>query len=503
MHRVNTSATVAWTLFRAVVVAVGAVMVAAATVSAAPTDSGTLGVRCPHVYVLGVQGGEESSPDAPADSDSGALGQVFGPLLATAGESVQRAYIPYGYNNDGAVVPYEQATAAATEDLHTRAGEVLDRCPDTKIAVAGYAQGAVAVSEFARRIGRGEVRVPADAIAGIALLAHPGRAPHTPVLPGRPGDTRPAAAPGTTGQAVAQISLHNPALSGGGIAAHGPDGGYGSLTGRVADLCVPGDATCDAPVGGTLATTVANIAARSDLRDPIAAISTISQALSATVFTTAVAVVNEDLTGATLDELSYSPQKTIGQRLAEASAPGARVPGPQEALAALLKLGGIGLNAVVTVARTVFTPATIAELATVGMANPWAAVAVLGTKLAGAVVQLVPPHTASRWANEAFDAITTTITDHSELYQVASSAGYSDTVARHGSYNTTAAGVDGSSPLAEVADWFQALATDLAAATPTPPASTAPTATSTAPTATSTAAPSSSTSPPPGRHGGP
>lgn len=492
----TTSASMARILVRAVVVAVAALSATTATVSAVPTDTTPVGARCPNLYVLGVQGGEESSADAPTDSDSGALGQVFGPLLASAGESVQRTYVPYGYDTHGAPLPYEQATAAATENLHTAAGEVLDRCPDTKIAAAGYAHGAVAVAAFAHQIARGDARVPADAIAGIALLAHPGRAPSTPVLPGRPGETRPAAAPGTTGHAVAQITLHNPNLTGGGITNSGAAGNYGALTGRVADLCVPGDATCDTPVGGTLATTVANIVARSDLRDPIAAISTISQALSATVFTTAVNMVNEDLTGTTLDELSYSPQKTIGQRLAEASAPGAQLPGPHEALAALLKLGGIGLNAVVTVARTVFTPATIAELATVGMANPWAAAAVLGGKLAGAVVQLVPPQTASRWANEAFDAITTTITDQSELYQLAGSAGYSDTVGRHGSYQTTAATTAGASPLAAVADWFEALATDLAAAGPTPRESVST-------TATSIPTPVSSTPALPGRSGGP
>ncbi|MGI5219474.1 cutinase family protein [Nocardia sp. CA-290969] len=488
------STAVLWMLLRTVLVVVAAVTVTAATVSAAPTDTNAVGARCPNLYVLGMQGDEESSPDAPTDSDSGALGRMFGPLLADSGDTVQRAYIPYGYDSHGTALPYEQATAAATENLLTRASEVLDRCPDTKIAAAGYAQGAVAVSEFAHRIGRGDTTVPADRVAGIALLAHPGRAPGTPILPGRPGDTRPAAAPGTTGQAVAQISLHNPTLTGGGIGARGPAGDYGALTGRVADLCVPGDATCDTPVGGTLATTITNIAARSDLRDPVAAISTIAQALSATVFTTAVDVVNEDLTGTTLDALSYSPQKTVGQRLAEASAPGAQLPGPHEALAALLKLGGIGLNAVITVARTVFTPATIAELATVGMANPWAAAAVLGTKLAGAVVQLIPPQTASRWANEAFDAITTNITDQSELYQVASTAGYSDTVGRHGSYQTTtaSAAIGGVSPLTAVANWFTALATDLAAATPTPQAP--------APTTTTSVSPAPAA---PGRSGGP
>ncbi|MGQ4618975.1 cutinase family protein [Nocardia sp. R7R-8] len=483
----------------AVLVAVTVALANAVSTAQAETTGVPLGAVCPVLYAFGVQGSDEAAPEAGLSSDSGALGQVFGPLTAAAGDLVQRAYVPYGHALDGTVLPYEAAITAAAERLEDMAADVLTRCPNTKIAAAGYAHGAPAVSRFAERVGAANARVHPDHIAAIALLANPNRVMNTPVLPGRPASTTPSAAPGTTGHKVATISLLNQPLTGTGIAtASAASSGYGALTGRVADLCVAGDATCDTPPGSSLAAAAANIAARSDLRDPIAAISTIAQALTTTVFTTAVTVINEDVTGTTLDQLSYQPAKPLGQRLAEASHPDIAAPGPADVFAALFKVGTIGLNAVVSVARKVFTPATIAELATVGLANPWAAVAGLGAKLATAVVELIPPQTASRWVNEAFDAITSTITDHQQLYTLAAAAQYSDTTGRHGSYRTTPATPTGRSALAATADWFTAAARDLAAtdspsAAPQSTVASTSSAPATAPTS-STAVPGAPTS---------
>ncbi|WP_406279419.1 cutinase family protein [Nocardia sp. NBC_00881] len=485
------------TLRRGAATVLALVTVSVAGVSTVHADTSVpLGTKCPSLYALGVQGSEEAASDAAITSDSGALGQIFGPLAAAAGDLVQRAYVPYGRAPDGTALPYDVAITAAANRLEQMAAEVVARCPNTKIAAAGYAHGAPAVARFANRVGAGNSRVAADQVAGIALLANPNREPNAPVLPGRPDSTTPSAAPGTSGQKVATISLLNPPLSGAGIAASSPSSGYGALTGRVADLCVAGDATCDAPAGGPLASTAANIAARSDLRDPIAAVSTIAHALSATVYTTAVNVVNEDLIGTSLDQLSYQPAKPLGQRLAEASNPNTTPPGPNDALAALFKLGTIGLNAVVSVAQKVFTPTTIAELATVGLANPWAAVATLGAKLATAIIELVPPQTASRWINQAFDAITSTFTDRSALYTLASSAQYSDITGRHGSYQTVPATPTGRSALTATADWFTALARDLAATgTPSAPPQSAAHSTTTVPTTTPRSGPAAPAAP--------
>ncbi|WP_433622255.1 cutinase family protein [Nocardia sp. CA-120079] len=449
-----------------------------------------------------MQGPEESSPDAASTTDTGALGQLFAPMLGAAQGLAQRAYIPYGSRGDGAEEPYDQAVATASTRLEDTAAEIVRRCSGSKIAVAGYGQGAAAVAAFAQRVGTGTGKVGADQVAGIALLANPARASDTAVLPGLAGATTPTAVPGTTGTQVSKIAFTGTATTGSGIARTADTSAdFGSLTGRVADFCVAGDITCAAPSEGPLATTVTNIAAQSDLRDPVAAISTIAQALAATVYKTAVGVVTEDVHGNSLDQLSYEPSKSISQRLAEASNPATPLPGPDQAIAALMRIGTIALNAVTTVAQTVFTPATITELATVGMTDPLAAIATLGTKLAAAVVELVPPQTGIRLINQAFDAITTTVTDNTQLYNIASSTQYSDTSGRHGSYSSTPATPTGQSPLATTAAWFAAAARDIAAITP--PATPAPTTTTavtttTAPTTTpalptTTAAASTST----------
>ncbi|MFE2997385.1 cutinase family protein [Nocardia sp. NPDC059246] len=443
---------------------------------------------CPALYVLGVQGTDEAPSDAAATTDSGALGQFFTPLLADAGDLVQRSYIRYGYSDDGTALPYEQAVTAAAEHLTTSATEIVQRCPATRIAAAGYGQGAAAVSTFARDIGAGSGSVDPDKVAGVALFANPTRS-GTAVLPGRSGQTTPTAAPGTAGTEVSRIQFSdNTATTGSGIASQAAVD-YGRLVGRVADFCTSGDLTCDAPTDTPLTATVKNIAAQSDLHDPISAISTIAQALAATVWKTAVGVVTEDLSGTSLDQLSYEPTKTLGQRLTEASDPNTATPGLSDALSVLFRLGSIGLNTVISVAEKVFTTSTIAELATVGLTNPVAALASLGTKLVSAVVDLIPPQTALGWIDQAFTAITSTVTNNSDLYALATRSQYSDTAGRHGSYTSASANSAGVAPLTLAANWFAALARDIAQ---TRPPTTAPAGTTTASATTSTAPVSSS-----------
>ncbi|MFB7718210.1 cutinase family protein [Nocardia sp. NPDC056100] len=416
---------------------------------------------CPSLYVLGVQGTNEGPSDAAATTDTGALGQFFTPLLAEAGNTLQRRYIRYGYSDDGTETPYQQAVLDATQLLGTNAELVVQQCPATRIAVAGYGQGAAVVSAFARSVGAGDGPVNADAVAGIALFANPTRA-QGGVLPGRPGQTTPTAAPGTSGNALAQITLTNTGTGGSGIASNATVD-YGVLAGRVADFCTPGDLTCDSSQETPLTTTVKNIAAQSDTKDPITAISTIAQALAATVWKTTVGVIANDLSGTSLDQLSYEPTKTLGQRLVDASDPTTAVPGISDALSVLFRLGTIGLNTVVSVAKKVFTTSTISELATVGMADPIAALATLGAKIVGAVVELIPPQTALNWVNQAFTAITSTVTIGSDLYSLATYTQYSDTTGRHDSYTRASADTSGTAPLAAAAKWFAALARDIAA----------------------------------------
>ncbi|WP_378731794.1 cutinase family protein [Nocardia brasiliensis] len=426
---------------------------------------------CPALYALGIQGTGESSPDAAPSTDTGMLSTVFRPMMAKATDPglVDRAYVPYesgfGGATAGGAAPYAESVTGGLARLRSMAQTVADRCAETRFAVVGYSQGAHVASMFAQEIGQGRGVLPADKVAAVALFADPTRNAGAPLFPGSPGKASPDPAPGTTGDQLADLAaLPQAPATGGGI---GPDrdraANFGALTGRVASFCAAGDLACDAPQGAPILKAVTNVVGQSKLSggDPIASLVSIAQALAYTSIKTATKVVNEDVQGNSLANLSISPKKSISERLADAADPRTPLDLPG-ALQALLKVGMIGLNAVVTVVKTVINPAAIAELATVGLSNPPAALLSLGTKLVGAVAQLVPPTTGVRLVTQAFDAVVQNITDNSELLNTATWVRYWDTVQRHGAYNTATVAANGAAPTKFVADWFAAVARDIA-----------------------------------------
>ncbi|WP_194835744.1 cutinase family protein [Nocardia sp. XZ_19_369] len=456
----------------AVTVATAGIAVAGPPNPAGPSTDIALSA-CPALYALGIQGTGESSPDAAPATDTGMLSTVFRPMLAKANGPglVDRAYVPYesgfGGVTGGSAMPYAESVTGGLARLRTMAKAVADRCAETRFAVVGYSQGAHVASMFAQEIGQGQGILPAEKVAAVALFADPTRNPGAALFPGSPGKASPDPAPGTAGDQLAGIAaLPQPPAAGGGI---GPDrdraANFGALTGRVASFCAAGDLACDAPQGAPILKAVTNVVGQSKLSggDPIASLVSIAQALAYTSIKTATKVVNEDVQGNSLATLAISPKKSISERLADAADPRTPLDLPS-ALQALLKVGMIGLNAVVTVVKTVLNPSTIAELATAGLSNPPAALLSLGAKLVGAVTQLVPPTTGVRLVNQAFDAVVQNITDNSELLNTATWVRYWDTVQRHGAYNTATVAANGDTPTTFVADWLAAVARDIAGA---------------------------------------
>ncbi|MFE7719819.1 cutinase family protein [Nocardia rhizosphaerihabitans] len=428
---------------------------------------------CPALYALGIQGTGESSPDAAPSTDTGMLSTVFRPLLAKAAEPglVDRAYVPYEAGFGGAVpggaVPYTESVDGGLERLRSMTTQVLQRCPNSRVAVVGYSQGAHVASLFAQEVGSGQGSVPADKIAAVALFADPTRSANAPLFPGAPDRTTPTAAPGTSGDTLDDVSAVRQAMApGGGLGTQTDQAAdFGKLTGRVASFCATGDLACDAPQGAPLMRAVTNLVSQVKLSggDPIGSLVSIAQALAFTSIKTASTVVNEDISGSTLADLSLSPKKSISQRLADASDPRSRLD-VNAAFQALLKVGMIGLNAVTTVVKTVLNPASITELATATLSNPLAGLTLLGTKLVGAVPQLVPPTTGVRLVNEAYTAVQQNITDNSELLDVTTWVRYWDSVQRHDAYSRMSVGADGATPTQYVAEWFAAVARDAAGA---------------------------------------
>lgn len=456
---------------------------------------------CPDLYVLAAQGTGESSPDAPIKADTGMLSNVISPLLDQArqlGVSVDRAYVPYPAAFGG-VVPggkesYAVSVAAAEENLKAAAEKVVAACASTKLAIVGYSQGAHAASDFLAKVGKGQGGVPATSIASAALFGSPTRSAGSGVFPGT-SQTAPSPVPGTSGTAVKALpAVAVTSAAGGGI---GPAADtattFGSLNGRVSMWCQTGDLACDAPANAPIAKAVANVAGQAEVGgDPFVAVQTIGLALASTAFNVAVDVVNEDIQVPknSLENLSISPKKTISQRLADSSDPRATPPTEQEALAALMKVGLVAVNAVVSVAKKVITPETIAAVAAVGLANPVAAFGIIAAKTVNAVINLVPPATTQRVVKQTFDLVKGEVNANKDLFDLASLAKYSNVQAAHGSYGSSAATASGLAPTAYVAKMFAAVAADLKASGTSTTKSTKSSTTTT----TKTSAPSSTTS---------
>ncbi|WP_036529174.1 cutinase family protein [Nocardia sp. CNY236] len=455
-----------------IAVAVGAVMAATQNAAAQPTST----QGCPVLLVIGVQPIEQASADTAADTDSGMLGQLFRPLLTKAGGgSVQRLYVRVGSParaaNPSAAgdVPYDQIISAGVSELSQTAREFLSRCPRGQLAVAGDGQGAQVAAQFAQQVGAGSSTVPADRVAGIAVFGDPSRSASATLFPGRPGKTVPDAAPGTPGERVGRIqAMSQKPLTGRGIGSQrGAAVDFGALAGRVASFCIAGDLACDAPERAPILQVVANISSAADQSggDPLRALASVTQALAFTAIKTATNVVNHDIKGNSLASLSLSSRTSLSGRVAEASDPNTPLD-IDAVLKAVLKVGTIALNSVVTVAKSVITPANIAEIAAAGLANPAAGMAVLGQKLLGAIPELIPPTTASRLVNQAFEALVSNVADNAGLVETAAGVKYSDVITRRGAYTTNPVGADGATPVQFTADWFTAIVHDLAAAHP-------------------------------------
>ncbi len=380
-----------------------------ATPGAAP-----IGPGCPALYVIGIQGTGQSDPDPTADT--GVIGALLAQVQAAAPDLVQHSTIPYpagfgGIVPGGGSAPYAESATEALDGLEVAATDITSACPSTLLAGVAYSQGAQAMAQFAQQVGAGQGPVPPDKIAGIALYANPDRLPNSPVIPGRPGQTVPDPAPGTSGAGVATVQLLNPPAAGGGIAADGS--GYGLLTGRVADICTDGDLACSAPDHAALLRVGAEILAQADLRDPIAALTSINGLFSTAMRRAWTTVLAEDF-HTDPGNADYLPAKPLAQRLIDAADPRTPAPGPDQVRAAAQRWEQI------TAAAT---------------ANPLGVVAKLAGQLVAAWGQLVA--------------------DNADLINPAVWLHYGDTVSRHNGYLA-------SGQLASGLAWMTALAHDAA-----------------------------------------
>ncbi|MFD6157520.1 cutinase family protein [Nocardia sp. NPDC060256] len=437
-------------------------------VAAQPAPGQSL--RCPALYAIGVPGTGESSPDANPSDDHGMLSSIFLPMLAAEPDRTDRAYVPYEAGFGGAVpggqVPYSQSVTGGLTELRSMAQSVVDRCQNTRLAFVGYSQGAHVASLFAQEIGRGQSAIPADRIAGVALLADPTRYPGASLFPGAAGQLAPDPAPGTVAAGLSALQAQPAPASGGGIGPLrdlAPD--FGALTGRVASFCIDGDLACDSPSNAPILHMITNIAGQAllPLDDPLTALSSISDALEATVSKTATDVVDKDLHGLTPGSLVLNRDKSLSERLAEASDPRSVIDDPT-AQSAAVRLATITLNTLTSIVGVVLSPEDVCQIGTIGAKDPLAGLAALGAKMFAAMPKRSAAPRFTQVLTQAFNAIGRLVSDNLELVDTQVWSRYQDAVARHGAYALTVVAA-GRPSVQFVADWFIALSRALPAPT--------------------------------------
>ncbi|WP_433635572.1 cutinase family protein [Nocardia sp. CA-120079] len=370
---------------------------------------------CPGLMVLGVQGTGESTPAANPDVTGGMLGTMVGPMLAR-GVDIEQVTIPYEASFGGAPgtgegrEPFSSSVEQATARLNATAAGVVSRCPHTMLAVAGYSQGAVAAAQFAREVGEGHGPVPADRVAGVALFSDGTRPAGGAPFPGAPGQLAPSPAPGTDGAATQQIRVPVPPASGG---ITPDEAGFGGLSGRVGEFCARRDLACDAPDHAAVLRTAAGLAARADLHDPIAAVTSLGGAWQQTTAAATAAVVLHDVQIDGNGGVNYVPAESVSDRIADAADPRTPAPGSDRTQEAADKVGRIV-----------------------------------------AAVAADPLRQLPRLAGQIGAAIAANLAANADVLDPATIVSYADVMANHTSY--------GGGATEQAADWFTALSVDIA-----------------------------------------
>jgi len=469
--------------------------------NAAPTSGDSAPMPCTALGVFGVQGTNQSAPDADPTIDSGFLGMsVMVPLLQSAAGEVSRMLVPYAADFGWRGATYEQSMTEGVDKTSQAIADYANRCPSSMIAVTGYSQGAQIADTVIRNIGSGKGPITADKLAAAALFSSPNRPQGAGTFPGgSSGQSSPTPPKGVATSALSDLTVTTPTpADGGGIAPnYAASPGYGSVAGRVASFCTDGDLACATPQDATLARTVTNIAGQLHLeqQDPQKTLVDLAGALGGATIRTAADVVNDDINFSNGRFTVQSSGKTILGRLSTNSDPRSATPDADaDVIRAVIKTGVMGLQAGIAVAKKVLTLDTIGTLATVGMANPPAALGILAAKVGDAAMSLFPPSTGTQIQKYIYNEVQRGISDNKDLLKMATQVKYWDTARNHGTYDSIPVGGQGQTPAKFTVEWFSTLAKELSSGSTSAGASTTKTASpTTRPSGTPSAAPSSST----------
>ncbi|WP_067885282.1 hypothetical protein [Nocardia vaccinii] len=156
------------------------------------------------------------------------------------------------------------------------------------------------------------------------------------------------------------------------------------------------------------------MAARSDLRDPIAAVQSLGASWATTAATTSTHVVLDDIQIDNTGQVNYRPGQTVSQRLAEAADPRTPVPTTQQAQQASDKIARAGAAIAADPLRQI--PALVAQVGSAVGANLAANADLLNPVVLARYAGVVGTHTgygtdgAAQQAGNWFAAISHDIT---------------------------------------------------------------------------------------------
>lgn len=166
--------------------------------------------------------------------------------------------------------------------------------------------------------------------------------------------------------------------------------------------------------------------------------------------------VDESMAGDLVGGLGDMAGDAVGQGLAATGADANVQSTAQDAMAAITKLGVLGMNSAVTIAKKSITPETIAQVAAVGLANPAAGLAVLGTKVAATATEVLAP-VGMQAAGAVFDYATQEVEDNEGLIKMATDVTYWKHWQNHTAYGSTPVTEDGTAATDYVAAWIMGL----------------------------------------------
>ncbi|WP_075836341.1 MULTISPECIES: cutinase family protein [unclassified Rhodococcus (in: high G+C Gram-positive bacteria)] len=210
---------------RAVALIAAATVAGASVALIAPAIAHAAPTTCAATFNLFIPGTWETTEDADPSVSVGMLKPVADALKSAHGSDAEIYTLPYMARAFDNGHTYADSKADALAKSKQILSKVENECPKTKFTIVGYSQGADAAGDLASEIGNGKGPVDAGRVLAVGLLADPGA--------------------GTKGSATV-----GPHTWGRGIADPRPQG-MGSLSGRVASICAPGDLYCSIEKGSS------------------------------------------------------------------------------------------------------------------------------------------------------------------------------------------------------------------------------------------------------------